>query len=114
MIRKSRYTEEVLNSGILEYGTYDRVRDAQGKLSGLPVFNATGPVLYFSEMQVRSDDYDLFMGRSLAETMKVKTYYLDRLEPALKVRIDGLIYDIVSTDVDPSKHYRYWYLARMK
>lgn len=110
MIRRSINTEEVLNDGLLEYGTVIVVRDAKKNIVSRD-FVAAG-TLYYKNMEIRQQDFAIHGGIGQEINKKVKTYLISNAESGIKVRINGDIYDI--TSADDSGNYRYWYLTRIK
>ena len=114
MLTKSKFTEEELNSGQLEYGSDIHIRE-NGKLID-SVFKPEGK-LNFKYKMIREADYSLFKSLDRVDTKKVKVYYVEGIRRSHKVIINGETnnkWDITSMDPDTEKRYLYLYLERVK
>lgn len=114
MIRKSRFTTDPLNDGLMDYGTVEIQRDAQKKMTGAKTFTASGPSLCFSYGSISDYDVSIYPALASQEDIKIKTYYVPEVNKGLKVQINGEIYDITGTNADEDRRYRYWLLTRVK
>lgn len=114
MLTRSKYTEEELNSGQLQYGSDIHDRE-NGKLVGSR-FVQEG-VLNFRYKTIRESDYRLYESIDGVIKKKVKTYYVHGIKNSHKVILNGdpeEKYDITSMDPDEEKKFLYLYLERVR
>lgn len=111
MIKRSRYTKEELNSGQMEFGYENHIRE-NGKLIRSD-FVVKGK-LNFANKNLRESDYSIYEHLDRVTTKKVKTYYIEDVQRQYKVKINDEIYDITAIDPDADETYMYWYLERVK
>lgn len=110
MIKRSKYTDEELNSGLLEFGQDKHIREG-GKLIETQ-FESVGRLNY-KTMSMREADYSLYASIDKVITKKVKVYFVPELEKRYRVLLDGEKYDITSIDPDNERRFIYLYLERV-
>jgi len=113
MLKRSRYTEEELNSGQMQYGYDEHVREKTKLVES--IFKPVG-TLNFKYKTLRESDYNLYSSLDKVITKKIKTYYVPDMERTHKVIINGNVdekYDITSIDPDAELRFLYIYLERI-
>jgi hypothetical protein len=110
VIRKSKHTNEELNSGQLSYGSDKHTREG-GKLVD-STFQTAG-VLNYKNMSLRESDYSLYDAIDKVIARKVKVYYVPGIEKTHKVLLEGEKYDITRIDPDDTRTFIYLYLERV-
>lgn len=111
-IQRSRYIDEPMIDGVMQYGTVVVIRDAQKKNIG-QTFNEIGE-LWFNYKSISDYDISIYPALASQEDIKVKTYYISEVQQGLKVQINGELYDITGTNFDDDRKYRFWLLTRVK
>lgn len=114
MLTRSKYTEEELNSGQLQYG-----KDVHTRENGKLVSSSFVPegILNFRYKTIRESDFRLYQAIDGVIKKKVKTYYVPGIKNNHKVILNGdpeEKYDITSMDPDDEKRFLYLYLERVQ
>lgn len=111
----SQAHRETFNDGYLVYGRKVTKRSSTRKRIG-ETFQAEG-TLAFKLMSERAEDYQMAetMGHQL--DLKVKAplppLFNKRKSSTLKIQIDGMEYDVITVDYEPSRRFLYFYLQEV-
>ncbi|WP_164470871.1 phage head closure protein [Vaginisenegalia massiliensis] len=103
--------DELLQDGLLEYGQLKTLRDAQRRNIGQE-FNKLG-FLFFNFVSI-NQRYDEFKVGSLSEVeQKVKVYYTEDIQKSHRVRIENIVYEILTMDPSYDRKYMFLFLQKV-
>lgn len=109
-MKKNRNIEEVLNDGYLLIGKKTTLRDENRVKTGTKF--VISQKLYFLYKQIREQDFMFFKGYDSLDSLKVKTYCVDKVRNDEIVNLNGDYYTIVRVDYDNDRKYMYLYLSK--
>lgn len=103
--------DDLLNDGVLFYGTIVTERDSQRKVTGTK-FNSLGHLFFnWSSINQRFDEWNV--GNLSEVSLKVKTYFNQEIHQSHKVQIEQALYEIITIDPTNDKRYVYLFLKKV-
>lgn len=104
-LNKKNLKHSTYNDGVLYYGKVNPIY-GKGNKKIDEEFNQEGK-LYFEQLSARDSDNITANAMGYTIDKKVKTHYCRKLKTSHKVKINDLLYDVVSLDNDKVNSFIY-------
>lgn len=110
MMKFNKNNGDELNDGLLLYGTKKTLRDHKKKVVG-NTFIKEGSLKY-KVKNFKVDDFTSYFGIESKVDIKLQVYNVDILNKSNLIKIGDDYFDIIKSDVNKTKRFKYLYLQK--